>query len=190
MAALITGWGSRGPWADYKGYEALIMAKTGVLHSKRQLTPGPDPAYVSVPYASYAAGQTAVHGILAALFERESSGRGQVVEANLVSGVGALDTYNWFYEMILRRYPDAFQPLVAAFDDAGRPQSRLMYALLVAATKDGTWLQFAQSAPHLTQAFLQELGLADEVENRNGPVPRPAGAGAAPGVVGEDARQR
>ena len=163
VAALITGWGSRGPWAGYKGYEALIMAKTGVLHSKRQLTPGPDPAYVSVPYASFAAGQTAVHGILAALFERESSGLGQVVEANLVSGVGALDTYNWFYEMILRRYPDAFKPLVAAFDDAGRPQSRLMYALLVAATKDGTWLQFAQSAPHLTQAFLEELGLADEV---------------------------
>ena len=163
VAALITGWGSRGRWADYKGYEALIMAKTGVLHSKRQLTPGPDPAYVSVPYASFAAAQTAVHGILAALLERESSGLGQLVEANLVSGVGALDTYNWFYEMILRRYPDAFEPLVAAFDDAGRPQSRLMYALLVAATKDGTWLQFAQSAPHLTQAFLEELGLADEV---------------------------
>jgi crotonobetainyl-CoA:carnitine CoA-transferase CaiB-like acyl-CoA transferase len=163
VAAMITGWGSRGPWAAYKGYEALILAKTGVLHSKRQLTPGPDPAYVSVPYASFAAGQTAVQGILAALFERESSGRGQLVEANLVSGVGALDTYNWFYEMILRRYPDAFKPLADAFDSAGRPQSRLMYALLVAATKDGTWLQFAQTAPRLMQAWLEELGLADEV---------------------------
>jgi crotonobetainyl-CoA:carnitine CoA-transferase CaiB-like acyl-CoA transferase len=163
VAAMITGWGTRGPWAGYKGYEALIMAKTGVLHSKRQLTPGPDPAYVSVPYASYAAGQTAVHGILAALFERESSGLGQVVEASLVSGVGSLDTYNWFYEMILRRYPDAFKPLADAFDDQGRPQSRLMYALLVAATKDGTWLQFAQTAPRLMQAWLEELGLAEEV---------------------------
>jgi crotonobetainyl-CoA:carnitine CoA-transferase CaiB-like acyl-CoA transferase len=163
VAALITGWGSRGPWAGYKGYEALILAKTGVLHSKRQLTPGPDPAYVSVPYASYAAGQTAVQGILAALFERESSGLGQVVEANLVSGVGALDTYNWFYEMILRRYPDAFQPLADAFDSQGRPQSRLMYAILVAATKDGTWLQFAQTAPRLMRAWLEELGLAEEV---------------------------
>ena len=91
-----------------------------MLHSKRQLTPGQDPAYVSVPYASFAAGQTAVQGILAALFERESSGLGQVVEANLVSGVGALDTYNWFYEMILRRYPDAFKPLADAFDDRGQ----------------------------------------------------------------------
>jgi len=163
VTAMITGWGTQGPWAGYKGYEALIMAKTGVLHSKRQLTPGQDPAYVSVPYASFAAGQNAVQGILAALFERESSGLGQVVEANLVSGVGALDTYNWFYEMILRRYPDAFTPLADAFDAAGRPQSRLMYALLVAATKDGTWLQFAQTAPRLTRAFLEELGLAEEV---------------------------
>ena len=163
VAAMITGWGTRGPWAGYKGYEALIMAKTGVLHSKRQLTPGPDPAYVSVPYASYAAGQSAVQGILAALFERESSGLGQVVEANLVSGVGALDTYNWYYEMILRRYPDAFKPLADAFDEQGRPQSRLMYALLVAVTKDGTWLQFAQTAPRLMQAWLEELGLAAEV---------------------------
>ena len=163
VAAMITGWGTRGPWAGYKGYEALIMAKTGVLHSKRQLTPGPDPAYVSVPYASFAAGQSAVQGILAALFERESSGLGQVVEANLVSGVGALDTYNWYYEMILRRYPDAFKPLADAFDEQGRPQSRLMYALLVAVTKDGTWLQFAQTAPRLMQAWLEELGLAAEV---------------------------
>jgi crotonobetainyl-CoA:carnitine CoA-transferase CaiB-like acyl-CoA transferase len=163
VAAIITGWGTRGPWAAYKGYEALVMAKTGVLHSKRQLTPGPDPAYVSVPYASYAAGQAAVQGILAALFERESSGLGQLVEANLVSGVGALDTYNWFYEMILRRYPDAFQPLADAFDEQGRPQSRLMYALLVAVTKDGTWLQFAQTAPRLMRAWLEELGLAAEV---------------------------
>jgi crotonobetainyl-CoA:carnitine CoA-transferase CaiB-like acyl-CoA transferase len=165
IAAMITGWGSRGPWAGYKGYEALIMAKTGVLHSKRQLSPGDDPAYVSVPYASYAAGQTAVQGILAALYERESSGLGQLVEANLVSGVGAMDTYNWYYEMILRRYPDAFKPLVAAFDDAGRPQSRLMYALLVAATKDGTWLQAAHTAPRLMQAWLTELGLAEEVKD-------------------------
>ena len=38
-----------------------------------------------------------------------------------------------------------------------------MYALLVAVTKDGTWLQFAQTAPRLMQAWLEELGLAAEV---------------------------
>lgn len=159
VAARITGWGSQGKWADYKGYEGLVLAKSGVLHSKRQLSDGDDPAFVSVPYASFAAAQNAVQGILAALLEREASGLGQAVEANLVSGVGALDTYNWFYEMILRRYPDAFKPLIAPFDEQGRPQSRLMYALLIGATKDGTWLQFAQNSPRLVRAWLEELGL-------------------------------
>lgn len=163
IAAMITGWGMRGPWSHYKGYEGLILAKTGVLHSKRQLTTGPDPAFVSVPYASFGAAQAAVQGVLAALIERERSGLGQLLESNLVAGVGAHDTYNWFYELVLHRYPDAFQPMVAAFDEAGRPQSRLMYAMLIAATKDGTWLQFAQTAPRLMRAWLEELGLADEV---------------------------
>jgi crotonobetainyl-CoA:carnitine CoA-transferase CaiB-like acyl-CoA transferase len=165
IAAMITGWGMRGPWAHYKGYEGLVMAKTGVFHSKRQLTTGPDPAYVSVPYASFGAAQAAVQGVLAALIEREQSGLGQLVEANLVAGVGAHDPYNWFYELVLHRYPDAFQPQVAAFDEEGRPQSRLMFALLVAATKDGTWLQFAQTAPRLMQAWLEELGLAAELSD-------------------------
>lgn len=165
VAATITGWGTCGPWAHYKGYEGLILAKTGVLHSKRLLTLGDDPAYVSVPYASFGAAQAAVHGILAALIERSVSGLGQVVEADLVTGVGAHDPYNWFYELILARYPDAFEPLNAAFDNQGRPQAYLMYALLVAATKDGTWLQFAQTAPRLMRAWLTELGLTEELKD-------------------------
>ncbi|MFE5027488.1 CaiB/BaiF CoA transferase family protein [Streptomyces sp. NPDC056656] len=165
VTAKITGWGSRGPWANHKGYEGLVMAKTGVMHSKRQLSPGPDPAYVSTPYASFAAAQTAVQGILAALFERDTSGLGQVVESDLASSVGALDPYNWFYEMILRRYPDAFTPQIVAFDGQGRPQTRLMYALLIAVTKDGTWLQFAHTAPRLMRAWLEELGLAEDLKD-------------------------
>ena len=165
VAAMITGWGRAGPWSHYKGYEALVMAKTGVFHSKRQLKSGPDPAFVSVPYGSFAAAHAAVQGILAALIERDRSGLGQVVESNLVTGIGAHDPYNWFYEMILHRYPEAFTPQVSAFDDEGRPQSRLMFALLVAATKDGMWLQFAQSAPRLMAAWLEELGLAEELKD-------------------------
>ncbi|MBK3573517.1 CoA transferase [Streptomyces sp. MBT65] len=163
VAALITGWGTQSPWSDRKGYEALILAKSGVLHSKHQLTTGPDPAYVTTPYASFAAAQAAVHGILAALLEREESGLGQLVESDLVTGVGAYDPYNWFYELVLGRFPDAFQPMGAAFDQQGRPQTKLLYALLIAATADGTWLQFAQTAPRLMRAWLDELDLSAEL---------------------------
>lgn len=161
--ASITGWGSTGPWKDYKGWEGLVMAKTGVMFEKRQLTTRPGPAFVTAPYASFGASQAAVHGILAALIERMASGRGQAVESNLVTGMGAMDPYNWFYEMVLERYPDAFSPMDVAYDDEGRPQAYLIYALLIAATKDGRWLQFAQTAPRLMQAWLAELDLAKEL---------------------------
>jgi crotonobetainyl-CoA:carnitine CoA-transferase CaiB-like acyl-CoA transferase len=31
VTAMVTGWGSQGPWRTYKGWEALVMAKTGVM---------------------------------------------------------------------------------------------------------------------------------------------------------------
>ncbi|MFI0961315.1 CaiB/BaiF CoA transferase family protein [Streptomyces sp. NPDC021080] len=161
VTAHITGFGAHNGWSHYKHHEALVYAKAGVMHNKRQLTRRPGPAYVSVPYASWAAAHNAVHGTLAALLERETSGRGQVVETSLVQGIGAMDTYNWFYEMILDRYPGAYSPMDLAYDTDFRPSAPLLYALLIAPTKDGVWLQFAQTAPRLMQAWLKELGLLE-----------------------------
>lgn len=163
ITAHITGWGSDSPFRSYKGWEGLVYAKTGAMWSKRQLTLRPGPSFVSAPYASWGASQAAIHGVLAALLERDTSGLGQVVESDLVRGLGALEVYNWFYEMVLHRYPGAYTPMDVAYDDNGVPQAYLIYALLIAATKDGTWLQFAQTAPRLMQAWLIELGLAQEL---------------------------
>ncbi|MBJ7336500.1 CoA transferase [Mycolicibacterium sp.] len=163
VVASITGWGSTGPFRDYKGWEALVMAKTGVMHEKRGLARRPGPAYIAFAYASWGAAHAAVQGILAAVLERDASGRGQVVETNLVTGVGSMDPYNWFYEMVLERYPGAFEPMDAAYDDLGRPQAYLIYALLVCPTKDGHWLQFAQVSPKLIAAWLTELDLLGEL---------------------------
>jgi crotonobetainyl-CoA:carnitine CoA-transferase CaiB-like acyl-CoA transferase len=163
VVATITGWGSTGPFRDYKGWEALVMAKTGVMHEKRGLATRPGPAYTTFAYASWGAAHAAVQGVLAALLERESSGRGQTVETNLVTGMGSMDPYNWFYEMVLERYPGAFEPMDAAYDDQGRPQAYLIYALLVCPTKDGRWLQFAQVSPKLIGAWLTELDLLGEL---------------------------
>src|SRR6202012_3259411 len=91
IAAPITGCGSPGPFRDYKGWEALVMAKTGVMHEKRGLATRPGPAYTTFAYASWGAAHAAVQGVLAALLERETSGRGQTVETNLVTGMGSMD---------------------------------------------------------------------------------------------------
>src|SRR6201996_7843552 len=165
VVATITGWGSTGPFRHYKGWEALVMAKTGVMHEKRGLTTRPGPAYTTFPYASWGAAHAAVQGVLAALLERETSGRGQSVETNLVTGMGSMDPYNWFYEMVLERFPGAYEPMDAAYDDQGRPQAYLIYALLVCPTKDGRWLQFAQVSPKLIGAWLTELDLLKELSD-------------------------
>jgi len=165
VVANVTGWGSTGPFRNYKGWEALVMAKTGVMHEKRGLAPRPGPAFVTAAYASWGAAHAAVQGVLAALIERETSGHGQTVETNLVTGMGSMDPYNWFYEMVLDRYPGAFEPMDSAYDEQGRPQAYLIYALLVCPTKDGRWLQFAQVSPRLIGAWLTELDLMGEIAN-------------------------
>jgi len=59
VVATITGWGSTGPFRDYKGWEALVMAKTGVMHEKRGLAPRPGPAFTTFAYASWGAAHAA-----------------------------------------------------------------------------------------------------------------------------------
>ncbi|MBF6472439.1 MULTISPECIES: CaiB/BaiF CoA transferase family protein [Nocardia] len=163
VSAAVTGFGARGPLAHIKGYEGLVMGKFGFYQSLHDATPRPGQAFISTPYASWGAAHTVVHGILAALYEREFSGHGQHVEADLIRGVATMDTYNWFKELVGQRWPGAFANMGGPWDDRARPQARLIYSLLIAPTKDGVWLQFAQIQPRLFKAFIEELGLAEEL---------------------------
>ncbi|HVW40396.1 MAG TPA: CoA transferase [Amycolatopsis sp.] len=161
VSAAITGWGSSGPWSGLKGYEGMVLAKLGFFHVKQRIFTRPGPSFVSVPYASWGAAQTAVQGVLAALLERESSGRGQHVEADLVRGVSMLDTWSWFEQLISRRWPDAYPPPDPG-EPAGEPDpGALVYPLLAAPTSDGWWLQFAQVDSRLFAAMLREFGLVE-----------------------------
>jgi crotonobetainyl-CoA:carnitine CoA-transferase CaiB-like acyl-CoA transferase len=154
----ITGFGRQGPYADAPGFEGLVHAKLGVFRTFRRMSPFSAPPFVNVPFASFAASQVAIHGILAALYERETSGLGQWVETNLLQAFTTLDTWAWFEHLIADRWPDAFTKS-NPYDDQGRPASPLTFMLLVCLTKDGRWLQFAAVAPHLFAAHMKSLGL-------------------------------
>jgi crotonobetainyl-CoA:carnitine CoA-transferase CaiB-like acyl-CoA transferase len=164
VSATISGWGPSGPWADLKGYEGLVMAKIGAMTDKSPAASRPGPAFVATFYASYAAAQTAVHGILSALYERETSHLGQNVATDLVRAIATMDTYGWFMDLVAKRWPDAFPALRRTWDDEGRPQGRLIYHLLIAPTKDGHWLQFAETGPRQFRAFVDELGLRERFD--------------------------
>jgi alpha-methylacyl-CoA racemase len=87
----MTGWGQEGPLAAYAGHDIDYIAITGALWATGRADERPVPALNLV--GDYGGGSMfLVMGILAALFERESSGRGQVVDAAMVDGASSLTT--------------------------------------------------------------------------------------------------
>ncbi|MFM2073664.1 MAG: hypothetical protein RLZZ623_3928, partial [Actinomycetota bacterium] len=154
----VTGFGRQGPYRDAPGYEGVVMAKLGGFPTFQRMSPHAAPPFVNVPFASFAASQVALHGTLAALLERDRSGRGQWVETNLLQAFTTLDTWAWFEQLITDRWPDAFIK-TSPYDAQGRPASPLTFMLMVCLTKDGKWLQFASVAPRLYAALMKALGL-------------------------------
>ncbi len=85
----ITGWGQTGPLAQTAGHDINYIALTGSLDAIGRAGKPPVPPVNFL--GDYAGGTMfAVAGVLAALLEAARSGRGQVVDAAMVDGVGAL----------------------------------------------------------------------------------------------------
>lgn len=90
--ARMTGWGQTGPLSQRAGHDINYIALTGALAAIGK--PG-EPATVPLNLVGDFGGGSMLMavGILAALFERERSGKGQVVDAAIVDGVGSLMSF-------------------------------------------------------------------------------------------------
>jgi len=88
----MTGWGQDGPLAQAAGHDLNYIAITGALDAigKRGELPVPPQNLVG----DFGGGSMyCAMGILAALYERERSGKGQVVDAAIVDGVTSLMSF-------------------------------------------------------------------------------------------------
>lgn len=85
----MTGWGQDGPLASTAGHDINYIALSGALAAIGK--PG-EPATVPLNLIGDFGGGSMflAFGILAALYERERSGEGQVVDAAIVDGVGSM----------------------------------------------------------------------------------------------------
>src|SRR5271165_656099 len=79
----ISGFGADGPLGGMPGYDAAIQAMSGLMSVNGEPAPEGGPTRIGVPVVDLVTGLNACIGILMALHERESSGRGQLVEAAL-----------------------------------------------------------------------------------------------------------
>ena len=76
----ISGYGQDGPYRDVKAYDLLIQGEAGIIAT----TGYPDkPAKVGLPVTDLIASMYAVVGILLALYQREQTGRGQVIDISM-----------------------------------------------------------------------------------------------------------
>jgi alpha-methylacyl-CoA racemase len=87
--ARMTGWGREGPLADRAGHDLNYLALAGVLaHLGRAGQPPTPPLNLVADFGG--GGMLLAVGVLAALVERSTSGRGQVVDAAMVDGSALL----------------------------------------------------------------------------------------------------
>ncbi len=90
----ITGWGQTGPLAARAGHDINYLGLTGTLAAIGRSGERPVPPLNLV--ADFGGGSMLLLvGILAALHERQTSGKGQVVDAAMVDGTALLSTMLW-----------------------------------------------------------------------------------------------
>ncbi len=90
----ISGFGSNGPYANKKAYDLLVQAETGLL----SITGTEDtPSKTGISAADIAAGMYAFSGIQTALFMRERSGAGTVINVSMFDALGEWMGYPAYY---------------------------------------------------------------------------------------------
>ncbi|WP_166903535.1 CaiB/BaiF CoA-transferase family protein [Mycobacterium sp. DL440] len=97
--ARMTGWGQTGPRAPRAGHDINYLALTGFLHAIGRRADRPVPPLNLV--GDFGGGSMfLLVGVLAAIIERQTSDRGQVIDAAIVDGVSVLGQMIWAFRGI------------------------------------------------------------------------------------------
>ena len=80
----LSGYGQDGPYRDVKAYDLLIQGEGGIIAT----TGYPDkPARAGLAIADIAAGMYSAIGILLALYQREKTGEGQLIDVSMLDSI-------------------------------------------------------------------------------------------------------
>ncbi len=162
----ITGWGQDGPLASSVGHDINYIGLVGALNAMGRRGQPPAPPLNLV--GDYGGGSMLLLvGVLAALWERSRSGRGQVVDAAMVDGTALLSQMM----MALRGMGQWSDGRQANLLDGGAP----FYDTYACA--DGKFVAVGALEPQFFAALLTGLGIDPEslgaqYDRRNWPVMR------------------
>jgi alpha-methylacyl-CoA racemase len=154
IVCAITGYGQDGPLADRAGHDINYLARAGVL-----AVTGPadrPPAVSGAQMADVAGGSLwAVSGILAALYARERTGVGRVVDVSMCEGSVSLAAFAMGAALAERKSP----PRGEHFLDGGiAPYNTYR-------TRDGGFVSLGALEPKFWMKFCRAVGLESSMDD-------------------------
>ena len=110
----ISGYGRTGAFAGRASFDQIVQAESGFMSLNG--FPDREPLRTPLPVIDFTTGMFAAHAILAALYARERSGRGQYVEVAMFDNAFSLTAYFTMNYLITGEIPPRFanRSLIAA----------------------------------------------------------------------------
>ena len=148
--ARMTGWGQEGPRSLQSGHDINYISLNGVLHAIGRVGEKPVPPLNLV--GDFGGGSMfLLVGILSALWERERSGLGQVIDAAMVDGSSMLAAMMWSF----RGQGIWSDERGVNMLDTGAPYYDTYE------TADGKYVSVGSIEPQFYAELLEKLGLSD-----------------------------
>ncbi|MER6948769.1 CaiB/BaiF CoA-transferase family protein [Nonomuraea sp. NPDC000554] len=145
----MTGWGQDGPLAPTAGHDIDYLAVSGVLSMLGREGGKPTPP-INILGDFAGGGLMLAYGVLLALFERERTGRGKVIDAAMVDGAALL--FSMFYHGV---QSGGWGPRGTNLLDTGAPQYDTYE------TADGEYVAVGSLEPQFWDAMVTRMGLTD-----------------------------
>jgi crotonobetainyl-CoA:carnitine CoA-transferase CaiB-like acyl-CoA transferase len=169
-----TAFGKEGPHANRPGYDLIAQAVSGLIANDQKFLDGVPSLYQSTPFVDLFTGSALASGVIAALFARERTGRGQKVETSLLQSALSLQGLRSIWIEVLdaesqadfvgdiqrmRRERRSIGDAVARYNEfQGRKPGNQRYFYRTYATADGAIAVGCLSTP-LRKRLLDVLGI-------------------------------
>lgn len=138
----ISGFGQSGPSASKVAYDQILQGLGGLMSITGPV--GGPPIKLGVPIADIASGMFAAYAVMVALFHRERTGQGQMIDTSLLDGQVALLTFQAQRYFLTGKAPGwsgNCHPLIAPYELFKTRDSYIN----VAVGNDSLWARFCQS---------------------------------------------
>jgi crotonobetainyl-CoA:carnitine CoA-transferase CaiB-like acyl-CoA transferase len=148
----VTGYGQDGPYKDMVGHDINYLSFGGVLGLTGE--PGRKPIIPPIQVADMAAGgMNAAIGILAALFARQTTGKGQYIDISMMDGIVAMLPFPASLLWGMGKTPQRGDTLLS-----GRFPCYSVYE-----TKDGQYISLGALEPRFWAELCRNLGREDYI---------------------------